>query len=151
MDEHISKPIEADSFLRWVGEMVGRAHAKADSNQDVRIADAAPDIDETPLDGLAALMSAERFHAMLDMYLTAARERLSRMEVMAEQQDLTGLGGEAHDLKSTSGSFGARRLQGLAEQLETACRTGDARAVAALMPQIRTARRLPAAESRLAS
>ncbi|MEI9983192.1 MAG: Hpt domain-containing protein [Aliidongia sp.] len=48
---------------------------------------------------------------------------------------------EAHDLKSTSGSFGARRLQYLAESLETACRKNDvaatgtiAAAIAATVP-----------------
>ena len=47
------------------------------------------------------------------------------MDLMAEQGDLRGLATEAHDLKSTSGAFGAIRLQRLAEQLERACAGKD--------------------------
>jgi signal transduction histidine kinase/CheY-like chemotaxis protein len=154
MDDHISKPIDADAFLALVARRVGVAPA-APAKVAER-ADAEPgEFDDNALDGLARLMPAERFQALLDIYLKAARERADRMDALAAAGDLPSLARESHDLKSTSGAFGARRLQHLGERLETASKAGDATATEALMAEVRTAsasalsyleRRLAAAE-----
>ena len=123
MDEHLSKPIDADAFLTTVRRMVRRDRVNAPWRghgwED------APDLDEDVLNGLARLMAPDRFAVMLEDFLSAARDRMDRMDLMAEQGDLRGLATEAHDLKSTSGAFGAIRLQRLAEQLERACAGKD--------------------------
>ena len=48
------------------------------------------------------------------------------MAAAAAQGDITTLGREAHALKSSSGTFGAVKLQEQARALEAACRAGDA-------------------------
>jgi HPt (histidine-containing phosphotransfer) domain-containing protein len=53
--------------------------------------------------------------------------------------DLAAMAAEAHDLKSTSGNFGARRVQFLAERLEEACKADETSTVAALARTIREA------------
>ena len=53
-----------------------------------------------------------------------------------QHEKFVELAREAHDLKGTSGNFGARRLQALAEQLEAACKRGDGDQVTALLPKI---------------
>ncbi len=99
----------------------------------------APDVDEAYLDGLALLCPAARFTDMLGIYLENSRARLERVEFFAIDKDMEAIVRESHDLKSTSGNFGARRLQYLAEQLEVAGKAGDIEAVMTLLPSIRVA------------
>jgi HPt (histidine-containing phosphotransfer) domain-containing protein len=74
---------------------------------------------------LEAIMPQERVMMLAGSFLRGLVARAGRIAALVEGGDLHGLGREAHDLKSTSGSFGARRLQYLGEQLETACRDRD--------------------------
>ena len=76
---------------------------------------------------------------MLEVYLIGAENRMDRIEGCAEDMDLAAMAAEAHDLKSTSGNFGARRVQFLAERLEDACKADDTATVAALTLAIRDA------------
>ena len=68
--------------------------------------------------------------------LAAARERLTRIEARARDLDFVNIARDAHDLKGTSGNFGARKLQALAEQLEAVCKDEDAVGMAALIMDI---------------
>jgi HPt (histidine-containing phosphotransfer) domain-containing protein len=74
---------------------------------------------------LEAIMPQERVMMLAGSFLRGLVARAGRIAALVESGNLHGLGREAHDLKSTSGSFGARRLQYLGEQLETACRETD--------------------------
>jgi HPt (histidine-containing phosphotransfer) domain-containing protein len=96
-------------------------------------------LDDTQLDGLLRLMPPARLRKVIESYLDSAQERLRLIEACAAARDFVGLAREAHDLKGVSGNFGARRLQGLADELERAAKDGDADAVALLAPQIRLA------------
>ena len=138
MDEHISKPFDSDEFLRTVRRSVAGSQRgwreRADPTPSLERD--APDIDDAHLEGLARLLPADRFSHMLEVYLQGARERLQRIQLLALDHDFKGLVGEAHDLKSTSGNLGARRLQHLAERLEAAGRSQDAGAVSAMLPEL---------------
>ena len=99
-------------------------------------------LDVEVLRKLESIMPHEQFIALAGSYLNGVAARSHRIAALVAGRDLNGIGREAHDLKSTSGTFGARRLQRLGEQLETACReqTLDtvgplAAAVAALVPE----------------
>jgi HPt (histidine-containing phosphotransfer) domain-containing protein len=141
MNEHVSKPIEPDAFLRTVKRYVPGVE-EAGSVTEVAGDTASPDVDEAHLDGLAKMLPAARFAHMLGVYLEGASQRLDRIGLLAGGRDLSGIAGEAHDLKSTSGNFGARRLQHLAEELETVAKAGDAAAVARLLPAIQVANKV---------
>jgi signal transduction histidine kinase/DNA-binding response OmpR family regulator len=138
MNEHISKPIEAEAFLRTVKRFVSGGEGTTSATNFAELMEP-PDIDESHLDGLARMLPASRFTHMLDVYLEGARQRMERITHQAIDQDLAAIALEAHDLKSTSGNFGARRLQHLAEQLETASKAADATAVMRLLPAIQQA------------
>ncbi|HET6224277.1 MAG TPA: response regulator [Dongiaceae bacterium] len=130
MDEHISKPIDPAEFLRVVGRFLSAdGMPGADALNSLNL----PDVDVSHLDGLARLLPAARFIEMLGAYLERARHGLERIEFLILDGDLKGVAALAHDLKSTSGSFGARRLQYLAEALETAARAGDAATASRLL------------------
>jgi signal transduction histidine kinase/DNA-binding response OmpR family regulator len=144
MNDHVSKPIEAEGFLRTVKRFVsGDDEAGSASNAEEPAQ--SPDVDEAHLDGLARMLPAGRFMHMLDVYMDGARRRLERIAGLTIDGDLAAVASEARDLESTSGNFGARRLQRLAGQLETAGRAGDAAAVARLLPEIEHASRAASA------
>lgn len=138
MDEHISKPIEAEAFLRTVKRFISGGEKGAPFLDMDDLANS-PDVDTGHLDGLARMLPVLRFTQMLDVYLEGARQRMVRIAHLAINQDLAAIAAEAHDLKSTSGNFGARRLQHLAERLETASKAADAAEVARLVPAIQQA------------
>ncbi len=138
MDDFISKPIEPDEFLQVVTSYLGGGGQEAASPEPAAAAPL-PDLDNAQLDGLMRLMPAQRLKTVIESYLSAAQGRLQRIEACAKSGDLVGMAREAHDLKGTSGNFGARRLQNLAEQLEKAAKAGDEAAVKALAPEIRRA------------
>jgi len=141
MDDFISKPIDPDSFLAKLGRYItdaAKPTAAAPATAPV-VQDGPPDLDESQLDGLARLLPAARFKTIVESYLVAAGERLDRIESRARDLDFTQIAREAHDLKGTAGNFGARKLQSLAEVLETAAKTEDAILTPILVEQIRDA------------
>ncbi len=69
-------------------------------------------------------------------WLERSEAGVARMRALAEAGDLEALGREAHTMKGTAGTMGARRLGHHAARLEEACRRGDpgaARRTALLM------------------
>ncbi len=135
MNDHISKPIDPAAFLRAVARVIAGGSAEAQTAPTADLVD----VEIGQLDGLRSLLSAVRFAEMVETYLQGAREGWEQIELLALGGDLKGVAGQAHDLKSTSGSFGARRLQHLAEELETAAKAGDRAAVSRLLPRIHEA------------
>jgi len=140
MDDFVSKPLDADDFLRVIGRfMTGAAATGAGGGGADAPATDAPDLDDAQLDGLTRLMPAARLRTIIETFLAAAQTRLQRIEATAKAGDLPELAREAHDLKGVSGNFGARRLQQLAERLERAAKAGEAHEAAALVDDVRRA------------
>jgi HPt (histidine-containing phosphotransfer) domain-containing protein len=139
MDDFISKPIDPDTFLRVVVKVIPTAgEVPASTRAIVDVADL-PDLDDAHLDSLARLLPPARLNLVIEGYLAAAEGRLHELEACARSLDLDALARQAHDLKGASGNFGARRLQGLAEQLELASKSGDGPVAQALVAEIRRA------------
>jgi HPt (histidine-containing phosphotransfer) domain-containing protein len=78
---------------------------------------------------LEIIMTQDRVIVLAGSFLKGLVARAGRIAALVDVGNFLGLSREAHDLKSTSGSFGARRLQYLGEQLEAACRDDDMAAV----------------------
>ncbi|MBV9511462.1 MAG: response regulator, partial [Caulobacteraceae bacterium] len=136
MNDYVSKPIDPEAFLRTLRRTLSGEDSVAPAVGGDAVDDM-PDLDDTHLEGLARLLPAARFADMLDVYRQNTRQCLERIEFLAVDQDLPAIAAEAHDLKSTSGTFGARRLQRLGEQLEIAGKAKDAATVARLLPVLR--------------
>jgi HPt (histidine-containing phosphotransfer) domain-containing protein len=68
--------------------------------------------------------SSEILHNLIRTFITETADRLRRMSEAAVAPDIRVLEAEAHALRSSSGAFGAHRLQEQATALELACRTG---------------------------
>jgi CheY-like chemotaxis protein len=140
MDDFISKPIDAEAFLRLVSRFMAADLWSEDEPADAPAPAAAlADLDEAKLDSFARLMPAAKLRTVLDGYLSGAAGRLKRIEELEAQLDFSAMSREAHDLKGVSGNFGAQRLQALAEQLERACAAGDDAEAPRLIGEIRRA------------
>ncbi len=136
VDDFLGKPIELERFL----EVVARHLAENGSGRRQHDAPVDPsDFDEGQLEALLKLMPAKSFYMVVGAYLDAAPSRLERIAARLADGDLGAVRAEAHDLKGTSGNFGARRLQALAEQLEDACREGDAETAREIFVRVREA------------
>ncbi len=140
MNDFISKPIDPVAFLAVIERFMG---AELWGDDDEEISPAASrkveDIDQSKLIGLARMLPAERLQRVVDSYLDGSRNRLTRIEDLVQSGDLVSLAREAHDLKGTSGNFGALRLQAMAEQLERACLARDDAEAPRLAGEIRQA------------
>ncbi|HEX4182764.1 MAG TPA: response regulator [Caulobacteraceae bacterium] len=139
MNDFISKPIDPEAFLGVVARFMGAELWDDDQSLD----EAAParllDIDEAKLDALARILPAERLRKIIDSYLNDTRSRLDHMVVLLETMDFPTTAREAHDLKGSSGTFGAQRVQALAAQLERACQCCDDAEAPRLVDEIRRA------------
>ena len=133
MDDYVSKPFEMVSFLGkvayWLDECRGR-------DTEPRVDQAPAVLDTGHFESLARMMPPIRLAAILRAYIEGDPERLERIERFGRAADLVQLAHEAHDLKSVAGNLGARRLQHLAEDLETAARSADLTLARAIIEQI---------------
>ena len=128
----ITKPVDPPDLLARIAEWLGSRDPAAD--------EPAPDaIDQDQLTAVRVSMTPEAFDALLANYLSGARGRLARIEGMIEAGDMRVLQHEAHDLTSTSGSFGITGLARLAKRLEQACKANDRPAARELATALRAA------------
>jgi signal transduction histidine kinase/CheY-like chemotaxis protein len=125
MNDFVSKPIDPEAFLGVVARFMGAELWDDDDSAAPTTAKKADDVDLAKLAGLARMLPPERMRKVVESYLGAAAERLQRIESLIRTEDFASVAREAHDLKGTSGNFGATRLQALAEQLERACLACD--------------------------
>ena len=93
---------------------------------------AAPDADTAATEGLDTQVlerliedtSKATVARMLTIFLSEADKRLTLIRQASEHTDALQLASEAHTLKSSAASFGARLLADLAKQLEATARAG---------------------------
>jgi len=131
MDDYVSKPIEPNVLLGKIEEIAERA-ARRESpaalptpSDTTGTASVSAPIDRTKLDALENMMAPEDMREFLQLYLTQADQRVSRILSLAAAGDLGSAAREAHTLVGTAGNVGARRVSELARSIEEACKKGD--------------------------
>jgi signal transduction histidine kinase/CheY-like chemotaxis protein len=146
LSDYISKPIGARAMLKVIDinlakgdgdAMAGDDRASQDETEAPPIAQSAAEIisvDDEQLDSIQEIVAPATFIDLVSSFLDGAAARVALTEQLARAGDLGQLARTAHDLVSTAGNFGARRLAYIARQLDAAARDDDARRVAALMP-----------------
>jgi len=144
MSDYLTKPIDRDATLhciaRWTG---GRAAPEPEDDAAKSAPDKPPAgsgeayvgepasqppqvLDLNTLEQLAHDTSPQTLPRMLAAF---RKETVSRVRAIAQHlspPDVEQLQREAHSLKSSAGTFGAFELQQLAQELELACRNGQA-------------------------
>ncbi len=140
MDDYVSKPIEPRALLatieRWLMLASFDDEAGAEDGE-VPLSDAV--VDEAYIADLQRMLPPDRFASLLRSYVEGAERRWGRIAAYAAARDLAGLRREAHDLISTAGNLGARRLQSLGGSLQAACKAGDEAQAMRLVEEIRRA------------
>lgn len=135
MNDHVAKPVERtqllDAVARWLKPAALRAAAPSCAPVACVTADAV--LDPEILAQLVQDLDAELLAEVLRQFVA---ETLERVERITAQSDLVALTREAHTLKSTAGTFGARSLCTAARALEAACHGNATAEVAALRGDI---------------
>lgn len=135
MNDHVAKPIDRaqllDTVARWLKAPADRAAPPPCSAVDPLAADCA--LDPDVLTQLAQDLDVELLAEVLRQFVD---ETLERVERIARLSDPAALTREAHTLKSTAGTFGARSLCAAARALEMACHDGVEAEVTALRGDI---------------
>jgi PAS domain S-box-containing protein len=130
MDGYVSKPIAARSLLHLIdglGVAAGEVEGSAAGSCHL------PVLDEAHFDSLRSLLPGAAFTELVEEFLQTTADRTGDIQRIGATEDLAALRQEAHDLVSTAGNFGARRVEHLARTLETACDTSDRSAIATLI------------------
>lgn len=134
MNDYISKPVDQTvlhSKLLAIGQQIeglegplaaDSVETEIDNADDLANLLATTGIDITCLDTLNSVMEPTEVREFVEMYLSEAAERVSRMSAM---RDFATVGGEAHALIGMSGNVGATRMSEVARSVELACKQGD--------------------------
>ncbi len=128
MNDHVAKPVDRALLLETVEKWLRasqRSEASADGSAGFGpCAAAAPEaagevLDRDVLAQLDQDLEADLLADVLRQFVEETQERVARI---TEETDRAVLTREAHTLKSTAGTFGARALCSAARALEMACR-----------------------------
>jgi HPt (histidine-containing phosphotransfer) domain-containing protein len=117
MDDYIAKPVKMSELTR----VLERFDAP---------------VDRETLAGLRRLTSGESpalLGQMIDQFLADAAGRLAGMRAALSAKDPADVARQAHTLRGTSGSFGAKRLQSLCSVIEKTLDDGMPESVEALL------------------
>jgi len=120
MNDHVAKPVDRtrllDTVARWLPAEPAVPPAPPIAGGDA--------LDPAVLDQLAEDLDAEMLPDVIRQFVEETQARAAR--IAAPGASLTQLEQEAHTLKSTAGTFGAKLLSAAARELERACREGAA-------------------------
>lgn len=132
MNDHVAKPVDRALLLetveKWLRASLCSGPSTSPSFGFGPCGAAAPEtagevLDREVLAQLAQDLEADLLADVLRQFVEETRERVARIMAEADRAVLTR---EAHTLKSTAGTFGARALYGAARALEMACRASSA-------------------------
>ncbi|WP_186456030.1 response regulator [Nitrospirillum pindoramense] len=127
MDDVVAKPFDQGKFLAAVARWTSTSpHEPAPAAVDPLAS--TPVLDESVLRRLEAIAGRDQFRSLIASLVAHGDERLGRVAALRARGDLDGLRAEAHDLISTAGSAGLKRLQALGEALHAACLDPDRQA-----------------------
>ena len=124
MDDYVPKPIEPErlksTLLRWLHRRVEPDAAPTDAVPVA--APGAPVLDRSLVEQLEVALGRSSVVELVQLFLETTVERLQALDQAITTGDVIAIRSEAHDLKSTSGNLGARRLWAQARALEVAAR-----------------------------
>jgi len=98
---------------------------------------AAPDFEVGPLEELARVLAASNVLILAQSYHSSVVACLDQLEAAERAKDWTTIKEQAHDLKGIAGTFGARRLQELADKLEHLSAEQDSDRIAPMLEDMR--------------
>jgi signal transduction histidine kinase/DNA-binding response OmpR family regulator len=138
MNGYVSKPINREAFLQVVQRAL-QPVANSTSGRPALADDPGPfaDIETEQLDQLEAGISGDDLRELITDFGLSFEQSLDELAAATIAADLSEAQWKAHDLKSMTGNFGARRLQHLAEALERACKADDRAEMPGILQEMR--------------
>ncbi len=139
MSDYISKPFVAAELLQKIADVsnfkpvhhlitkpaIDEAMTLAENNELGQQLNELPYMDDKVLQQLAEDTSAELVPEMVAVFLKELNKRLVNIEQACEQKNVEAVASEVHALKSSSGTYGALKLQSIAKMADTACKEND--------------------------
>ena len=156
MDDYLAKPLKPALLIETVNRWMDRSKASAPpptSPADTEAIEALPVLDMAAVDELASMLPAKRFVPFLRLCLLRADEETGAIGRLDPTSALDEIRDASHKLMANAGTVGARQVQELATQLQTACLDGDVASAGKLIGQVVAAHAKAAAalRARLAS
>ena len=130
MNDFVSKPINIASFRRDIQRWLSELPSEDSTESSSRL------VDTSVLEQLRRDTGSDVLPSIFDLFVEESEQRLVSMGEAYAAENWEKLGNEAHALKSSSGSFGAIRLQALARELEFAAREENVRTLHKVYPQL---------------
>jgi PAS domain S-box-containing protein len=123
MDDFLAKPLDAvhlrEKLRQWIGATHPVQAASPASNDTSEI------IDQATLDTLSEETSAELMPELMSIYIDETSNRLQELQAAVNSSGTEQVISVAHAIKSSSGTFGALKLQEAARHVETSGREGN--------------------------
>jgi CheY-like chemotaxis protein/PAS domain-containing protein len=140
MDDHVAKPVDRRVLTSVLRRLIGSPESGGSPPDEY----AADEIDASPAENATVVDSAtlkqlrddagpDLVSELIASFMSETDERLLRMQAATPAGDFESVATDAHAMKSSSGTFGALRLQSLAERLEAAASASDASLVSELL------------------
>jgi CheY-like chemotaxis protein/HPt (histidine-containing phosphotransfer) domain-containing protein len=130
MNDYLTKPIDRTQMLavidRWLSAAQGELVAGDGEHLDLQV-----------LQQLAADTNPDMLSQLIGLFIEQTHGRLDQMAKACASRDWEYLQREAHALKSSSGTFGAERLQDHSRRLEEACQQGNSTVALALTDSLK--------------
>ncbi len=105
-----------------------------------------PILDRAAIDRLQEWGGTVLVGKMIQLFLDNTGDKMARIQSGISDREFEDSVQGAHSLKSSAGNLGAQRLSRLAARIEASSGTGDAEALAKLLPKILVAYDLTCAE-----
>ena len=125
MNGYLSKPVDRAQLLvtveRWLGSN-SPTHVPTGASSDTSTEAL---VDESALQSLREDLSDDLLPRMISAFVLEVSRRVPQIQRALAATNTIAAGEEAHALKGGAATFGARRLQALAERLERAATVGD--------------------------
>lgn len=144
MDDYVSKPVQPAELFAAI-ERVTRRFGFANQSASGTLSDVVLDDSTAPVADLSEtrdLLDNDEaaLQALISIFLEDYRKNCLLVDQAVKQQDMNALCPVAHSLKSSVGVFGAKHTAELAQQVESAARSGNAeeaiRGVPALLAEL---------------
>ncbi|MBL7251090.1 PAS domain S-box protein [Alloalcanivorax marinus] len=135
----IAKPINQEALFQTLMHWLPGASPVTPAENPGEAVSASSDepvVDDKVLEELLATLGEQSVRRMIEVFLKETETRLATMQRQFQETDYEGLAGEAHTLKSSSGSFAARRLFAYATEIEQHAKARDEMVLTRLMTEL---------------
>ncbi len=145
MNDYLSKPVDmlklSTVINRWARNIVASVRnggsGTIPNNARKEANASAPQVDGDVIKVLFATLGQKQAQRLVSAYCTNVRQLTDKLDSAFEKEDLEAVLGLAHDIKSSSGSFGAWVLHETAKSVEIAAREKNIRVISDLLPDLK--------------